>query len=538
MFLKRTRVRSGNREYTYAQVVESYWDHGIPRHRVLLSLGRIDQVDPEMIARLAKSLAQLAPGVRVVDSAEEVHSSGARSCGHTWALTALWEALGLAGCLRGLVHGRRIRFDLEAAVRAMVLARLSFPGSERKVMAWLEGVELAGSKGLRLQHLYRALDVMAVEFPVVEAAYLGGLGRLVEVDASMCLLDTTSVSFEGEGPEGLAEYGYSRDKRPELRQMVLGMMTSREGLPLGHVVLPGSTVDVEALVEEVNVLRERLPLTRPVLVFDRGMISERRLGELIEDGWRYIAAARRRTKLAQAALAQSGRYKVVAKNLQVKEVQVRGGLAGERLMVCYNPLEAERDRREREGMVVKLREMVGSGKGVPKRLLRSVAARRFLKISGGTVTLDEARIEEQARYDGRWVLRTNTGLPPQEVAQRYKELWRIERAFRTLKSPLEIHPVYHWTERRVRAHVGICVLAYGMLRVVERLVEKAGLGMSGQDALRTLERMTVDEANIGGLGLRVRSDLTPEQERIFAALHVSPPPRVEPLVANRSPASG
>jgi len=157
MFLKRTRVRSGGRQYAYAQVVESYWDNGKPRHRVLLSLGRIDQVDPEMIVRLAKSLAQLAPGVTVVEGPEDVHAQGAKSCGHTWALTQLWEELGLGRCLRELVQGRRIRFDLEAAVRAMVLGRLSCPGSERKVLAWREGVELAGSETLRLQHLYRTL---------------------------------------------------------------------------------------------------------------------------------------------------------------------------------------------------------------------------------------------------------------------------------------------------------------------------------------------------------------------------------------------
>jgi len=474
--------------------------------------------------------------VTVVEGPEDVHAQGAKSCGHTWALTQLWEELGLGRYLRELVQGRRIRFDLEAAVRAMVLGRLSCPGSERKVMAWLEGVELAGSERLRLQHLYRTLDVLALRFPEVERAYLGGLGRLVEVDASLCLLDTTSVSFHGEGPEGLAELGYSRDKRPDLRQMVLGVMTSSEGLPLGHVVLPGSTVDVEALVAEVEVLRERLPVGRPVLVFDRGMVSEQQLRELALDGWKYIAAARLRTKLTRAALARPGRYRTVAENLQVKEVKVKGGRPGERLVVCHNPLEAERDRKERERMVQKLQAMAGSGKGVPKELLRSAAARRYLKISGGTVRLDETRVKADARYDGKWVVRTNTALPPQEIAQRYKGLWRIERAFRTLKSPLEIHPLYHWTERRVRAHVGVCVLAYGMLRVVERLVEKAGLPMSGQEALRKLERMTVDDANVGGLGLRVRSDLTPEQKSIFAALRTTPPPRVEPLVANCLPA--
>lgn len=533
MFIKHTRVRSGSHVYTYAQVVESYWDQGTPRHRVLLNLGRIDKLDTAKLARLVKSVAQLTSQVTVVDGEEAIHTEGGKTWGQTWALTALWEEMGLGQCVREIAAGRRIRFDLEAAVRAMVVARLSCPSSERKVMTWLDGVELMGSDGLQLQHLYRALDVLAEELPKLEAAYLGGLGRLVEVDASLCLLDTTSVSFEGKGPEGLAAYGYSRDKRPDLRQMVLGVVTSREGLPLGHVVLPGSTVDREALTAQVRVLRDRVPLPRPVLVFDRGMVSEQRLAELVAEGWEYIAAARLRTKQARAALAQAGRYQVVADNLHVKEVHLPGASAGERWIVCFNPEEAKRDREERERMVAKLEEMTGGRQGVPKRLLRSVAARRFLSIRGGTVSLDATRIAADARYDGKWVLRTHTGLPACEVAKRYKELWRIERAFRTLKSPLEIHPIYHWSERRVRAHVGVCVLAYGMLRLVELLVEKAKLGISGEETLRRLERMTVNKASIGDLALRIRSDLTVEQKQIFAALRVSPPVRVEHLVANR-----
>jgi hypothetical protein len=266
------------------------------------------------------------------------------------------------------------------------------------------------------------------------------------------------------------------------------------------------------------------------------MVSEGRLEELERWGFGYIAAARLRTKLAQATLGSPGRYRKVEENLWVKEVRGKGGLPLERLIVCLNPLAAERGRKERERMVQKLRGMAGPGEGISKRLLRSTAARRYLKVSGGTVQLDERRIAEDARYDGRWVLRTSTDLPPEEVALKYKALWRIERAFRTLKSPLEIHPVYHWTERRVRAHVGVCVLAYGMLRVVELLVEKAGLPMSGEEALGKLERVTVEQAKVGGLRFRLRPDLTPEQKAIFAALGVPEPPRVEPLVATPSSA--
>jgi len=524
MFLKRTRVRSGGQVYTYAQLVESYWDKGKPRHRVIANLGRLDRLDPESMARLVESLAGLTDRVAVVRGPGDVRSRGGKVYGSTWALERLWEKLGLGFWFRELARDRKISFDLDAAVRAMVFARLHAPSSERKVCEWLRTAHVEGAGGLSLHHLYRALDVLYHVWPRLEPKLLPALGQLVAVDASLCLFDTTSVYFEGDGPEGLAEFGYSRDRRPDKRQLVLGLMTTREGLPVGHLTLPGSTADLRSLEEAVRSLLGRVPATKPILVLDRGMVSEANLARLAEAGWQYIVGMKLRQHVARRALGRPGRYAKVCENLYVKEVAWENGPPGERLIVCYNPLEAKVDAEARRRMVSQLEEMAGDGDGIPRRLLRSGAARRYLKVEGGKVRLDRAKIREDARYDGKWVLRTNCELPPGQVAQHYKGLWRVERAFRTIKSPLEVHPVYHWTERRVRAHVAVCVLAYTLLRLIEMLCQQAGLQISGEEAVRKLSGITRNEIEVGPLAFWVRSELAPEHETIFRALHVPLPP--------------
>ncbi|NPV60990.1 MAG: IS1634 family transposase [Actinobacteria bacterium] len=523
MFLKRTRARSGGQVHTYAQIVESYWDKGKPRHRVIASLGRVDKLDPDSMARLVESLAGLTDRVAVVRGPDDVRSLGGKVYGSTWALDQLWEKVGIGFWIQELSRERKLSFDLDAALRAMVAARLHDPSSERKVCEWLKAAHVEGAGGLSLHHLYRALDLLYHIWPHLEPRLLPALGKLVAVDTSLCLFDTTSVYFEGDGPDGLSEFGYSRDRRPDRKQLLLGLLTTRDGLPVGHLTLPGSTSDVRSLEEAANSLLGRVPATKPILVLDRGMVSEANLARLADAGWQYIVGVRLRQHLARDALSRPGRYAKVSENLYVKEVSPKDGPSGERLIVCYNPLEAKADAEARMRMVSELRKMAGGR--IPKKLLKNQAARRYLKVEGGRVRLDEARIKEDRRYDGRWVLRTNSKLPAVEVARHYKGLWRIERAFRTLKSPLEVHPVYHWTERRVRAHVAVCVLAYTMLRLIEMLCEEAGLHISGEEALRKLSSISKNELEVGPLSFWVRSELTPEHDSIFRALRISPPPR-------------
>jgi len=536
MWVKLTRAKVAGQTRTYVQLVESYWDRGQPRHRVLASLGRADELDPDMVARLVESLGRLTDRVAVVSGPEDIQSRGGKVYGSTYVLEELWRQLGLDRLWREATRGRKFRFDLEAAVRTLVLSRLHNPASERRTVNWLARAHVTGAEELTLHQLYRALDVFYHLWPRLEPELLPALGRLVALDASLCLFDATGVCFEGEGPPGLAEWGYSRDRRPDLKQFILGLLTTREGIPVGHVVLPGNTQDTESLRRAQQELLQRVPAAQPILVLDRGMVCAENLAALEASGCKYIVGMRLRWHKARQALARPGRYARVAENLYVKEVRAAEG--SERLIVCYNPLEARRDRENRARMVAQLQELAGKGEGIPRRLLRSAAARRCLALRGGTVQLDHERIRADALYDGKWVLATNESrdrLPASEVARHYKGLWRVEHAVRTLRSPLETHPVFHWTERRVRAHLGIGVLAYTierratLLRSLELLLQGAGLNISAEAALEQLGRITRDEVRAGPVRFWVRSDLTPEQQALLRALGVPIPPKGERL---------
>jgi len=531
VWVKLTRSRSGKETRTYVQLVESYWDRGQPRHRVVASLGRADGLDPKMVARLVRSLGRLTDQVAVVGGPEDVHSQGGKVYGSTYLLEELWRRLNLDRLWREAAMGRKFQFDLETAVRALVLSRLHNPTSERQTATWLARAHVTGAGELTLHQLYRALDVFYRLWPRLEPRLLPEIGQLIALDGRVYLFDTTSVSFEGGGPPGLAERGYSRDRRPDLKQFILGLLTTREGMPIGHVVLPGGHLGTpDSLRRAQEELLGRVPAAQPIIVLDRGMISAENLRALEAGGYKYIVGVRLRRHKARRALARPGRYARVAENLYVKEVQMPAG--SERLIVCYNPLEARRDRESRASMVAQLQALVGKGEGIPRRLLRSASARRYLALRGGTVELDPERIRSDAVYDGKWVLATNVSrphLPASEVARHYKGLWRVEHAFRTLKSPLETHPIFHWTERRVRAHVGICVLAYTLLRCLELLLEQAGLDISGQGALELLSRITRDEVRAGPVQFWVRSDLRPEQQALLQALRVGLPPKGERL---------
>ncbi|REJ32344.1 MAG: IS1634 family transposase, partial [Bacillota bacterium] len=517
MFLKRTKVRSGKNVYTYLQLVESVWKDGRPTHRVVANLGREDKLDPAQIDRLVASLAAYGSGEVHLPASVTIHD--AREYGTVHVLNHLWRQFGCDDLVRSLARERSFSFDIEAAWRALVFARICAPGSERSVMRWLPGVYAPEFEGLQLQHLYRTLDFVAEVKDEFEREWLLRLTKTLCPDLRLVLFDTTSVYFEGAGPEGLAAYGYSRDKRSDLPQIVLGLFTTDEGYPLTHVVFPGNAIDLSVFREAMADLRGKLPISEIVMVMDRGMVSEANLRMLDELGIPYIVGARLRQLATREVLKTAGRYRVVAENLQVKDVR-RDGV---RYVICYNPQEAERDQAERASMVAYLEERLRGGL---KAFVKNPAAKRYLKVRGEQITLDQARIRDDARYDGKWVLQTSTELDAAQVALAYKGLWQVERAFRTLKNPLEIRPVYHWTPRRVRAHVALCVHAYFFERLVENRISQARLDLEPGTVWDELRRIRATDLQLGFKRLMHCTTLTDTQRRLLQALEVPEPERI------------
>ena len=256
----------------------------------------------------------------------------------------------------------------------------------------------------------------------------------------LVFFDTTSIYFEGQGGETIGQRGHSKDHRPDLKQMIVGAVLDGQGRPICCELWPGNTADVTTLIPVVDRLRSRFGVTKVCIVADRGMISKETIEELEKEerGWQYILGARMRSQneVKDEVLARAGRYRVVHPErqtsedpapLKVKEVRVEG----RRYIVCLNEDEARKDAADREAIVASLQEKLRSGE---KSLVGNKGYRRYLSPTGSDhFQIDEAKIKEEARYDGKWVLRTNTDLDTAEVALQFKRLWMVEAWFRRLR---------------------------------------------------------------------------------------------------------
>ncbi len=371
----------------------------------------------------------------MLERARQIRARQAKTWGPVLIFRRPWEQLGLAAMLGRLVEGAAARTDFEEAAFAMVLNRLLDPMSKLRVSDWVRTIYRPEWERLELNHFYRALDFLSEHKTELEQGLYDQVRDLFNLELDLVLWDATTTYFEGRAAEGLAEYGFSKDKQPDRVQIMVGVLVSGDGFPIAHEVFPGNTAEVDTFRHVIGKVKQEFHPRRVILVADRGMVSGELLRELEGSNLEYIVGVRmRKLKAAREVLSRAGRYREVSLNLKVKEVVH----AGVRYLVCLNPEERERDRLVREAAVARLREKLAAGE--VKQLIGNRAYRRYLRIDGAGVSVDGRVLEEESRYDGKWVLRTNSSLAADEVAQAYKSLWQVEHAFRELKSGLDLRP--------------------------------------------------------------------------------------------------
>jgi len=292
---------------------------------------------------------------------------------------------------------------------------------------------------------------------IEEAMFLHNRHLFSSLD--LVFFDTTSIYFEGAGGRTIGRRGFSKDHRPDLKQMVVGVVLDERGMPLCCEMWPGNTTDVKALLPVVERIRRRFQAARFCVVADRGMISQETLNvlEAPDNKIPYILGTRMRKvkEVSKEVLSRAGRFKEVRPEgkcskdpspLKVKEVW----LGENRYIVCLNSRQARKDKADRRAILESLKEQLKSG---PKSLIGNKGYRKYLKVERDSVTIDMNKVKEEARFDGKWVLRTNTTLSADKAALKYKELWQVEYAFRDMKSLLETRPIYHQRDDAVRGHV-------------------------------------------------------------------------------------
>ena len=565
MYLRRTqRRRKDGSVVGYLGLAHNRRVDGVTRAEVLLNLGREDELDVDALRRLAASITRFADG----DGAEQPLGSDAgegdgggdlevassQALGGVWLLDALWRRLGIDEALAGVLGARRFGTDIERVLFAMVSNRALDPCSKRACSEWArEDVAITGLDAIDEDHCYRAMDLLVdadTEGKVQEAVFFA-CADLLNLEVDLLFFDTTSTYFERDEPDPAGEhgeaafraYGHSKDHRPDLPQVIIGLAVTREGIPVRVWVWPGNTNDMSVLQEVKDDMRG-WRLGRVVTVVDRGFSSDENLRYLTRAGGHWIAGERMRDGApdAQAALSRPGRYQQVRDNLRVKEVRVGDGDASKRFIVCHNPGEADRDKQTRDDTITRLQAeltRITAARAKAKTAKASAAHHRaecalrdhvtlgryVRQTKTGRLQVDRARIKAEERLDGKYLLSTSDpDLSAEDVALGYKNLLEAERGFRDLKSTLELRPVFHRVERRIRAHVLLCWLALLLIRVAERQTNQTWRRIALE--LQRLHLVTLT----GPTGSAQHTTaLTTAQREILTALRVDPPPRVTAL---------
>jgi hypothetical protein len=542
---------SGTR--SYLQIVENRWEEGRPRQRVIATLGRPDQLQQSgQLDALLASGARLAQSVLLLSSHTkgQVPTITTRRIGPALVFERLWQRTGCRHAVERLLEGRRFEFDVERAIFLTVLHRLFAPGSDRAADKWRTDYQVEGCDGLQLHHLYRAMAWLGEELPgdqqkdktpfaprcIKDRIEEGVFGHRRDLFSGLQLVffDTTSIHFEGEGGQDIGQRGFSKDRRPDLYQMVVGAVLDGQGRPICCEPWPGNTTDVKTLIPIVDRLRSRFGIGRVCVVADRGMISQETIAALEQDerGWQYILGARMRTQdeVKDEVLSRAGRSRVVHPKrvesddpspLKVKEVWVDE----RRYVVCLNEDEARKDAADRGAIVAALREQLRNG---DKSLVGNKGYRRYL--GGGDsphFEIDEAKLAEGARYDGKWVLRTNTELDTAEVALQYKRLWTVEHWFRSCKSLLQTRPIHHKCDETIRGHVFCSFLALVLRQELQARLRAQGHEFEWADVIGDLDRFQVVEVEQDEKRFLLRSEVQGTCGKAFQAVGVALPPTVQ-----------
>jgi hypothetical protein len=457
----------------------------------------------------------------------------------------LWQESGCRAVVEDLLAGRRFEFAVERAVFLTVLHRLVVSGSDRACEHWREDYRIDGVDDLGLHHLYRAMAWLGEELPESEQAVhtlaprcikdlveeqLFGRRRDLFSELSVVFMDTTTLYFEGRGGDTLGQKGHSKDYRPHLNQMVVGIIVDQNGRPVCSEMWPGNTTDVTTLIPVIDRLRRRFAIGRVCVVADRGMISAETIAGLEERGLEYILGVRERSskEVYEVVLndPKPSVSLVIARGRRPDtELEAKDVWIGERrYVVCRNLNEAKRDAEVRAAVLRSLRKSLRGG---DKALVGNSAYRRYLKTPDDKhFEIDEKRVAEDARYDGLYVLRTNMRLDALAVMLRYRELLKVEDIFRTAKSILDTRPIYHQTDEAIRGHVFCSFLALVLRKVLEDRLAAAHLKPEWGALIRQLDRLQEIETEQDDKHFVLRTPVTGDVGRVFQAVGVALPPNI------------
>lgn len=535
-------------ERTYLQIVENERRGEKVVQHVKMTLGRLDLLEESgQLDSLLRSGLRFSNQLHILDA----HAKGAttttstRKIGPALLFERLWTECGIATVIKSLLVKRGFQFPLERVIFTVVLHRLFAPGSDRAAEKWMDGHAIAGiDTVIYLQHFYRTMGWLGESLPAKNQLHatpfmwrankdlieegLFALRRDLFTSLHIVFFDTTSLHFEGKGGTHLGHRGYSKNKRSDLNQIVVGVVLDDNGNPICSEVMPGNTTDVKTLIPIAERLKNQFGVGRICVVADRGMISKKTIDELEQMGWDYILGVRMHKviEVRDMVLTDQGDYdemyppRVLSHDpapLEVKEVRVDDN----RYIVCRNEEQVRKDRFDREAIITALRQQLKQG---DKSLVGNRGYRRYLKSAKGHFELDEDKILQEEQYDGKWILRTNTEIDKKDVALKYKQLLQVEDIFRTMKSILDTRPVFHKSDDNISGHVFCSFLALVLRKALRDRIEAKGWKLEWADIIRDVDKIQEVTVEHQGKSFIIRTEATGVAGKAFQAVGVALPP--------------
>ena len=527
MYLKEIVQKSKNGvQRKYAQFVESVRTEKGPRQKILVNLGRIDsQSGRKMLELLAISLVEIIDRLHILDVAKDVEGKESKEMGCSLVFKKLDEQLGIKKILKKSFKNIKTDFSVEDALFNLILNRLSSPSSKNATTEWQQNQYDINEYDTH--QYYRAMDHLHANKEEIEDQLFQTMksqSKSSGKDLSVALFDTTSVVYYGEGDEeeSLLKHGFSKARRSDLKQIVVGLAMTKDGVPISHEVFSGNTNDQTCFKETLHKFSRKYNERSVTFVGDRGLINGKNIDSLVSSGFRYILGFKMRSipKNERSDIFANKKWKPITKELDYRDINYKG----QRLVVYYNKERAIKDRFKREELLTRIQEKIKN------RTILTVVSnanyKKFLKIEGKKPSLDIEKIDADALYDGIFILTTNTKFTPGEIVSRYRDLRQCESGFRTLKSELDLQPLFHRKERRIRSHVFICFIALILKTMLLKKMRAIDKEASYSKTLGELKKIQAMYLRVYKTNLIVRSEIKEHAKTAFRALGMAFPRKV------------
>ncbi|MCB4205598.1 IS1634 family transposase [Deferribacterales bacterium Es71-Z0220] len=535
MYLKKTR----SKQYTYLQVVESYRDdNGVPRHKVLFNLGRLDilKKDPSFATVIDKIREEISESTK--PEFEDISDADVLNWGYK-IYEKLWKMFELDKTLDDIQKNGKAKFDLKSSCFRMVIEHLLEPKSKLGVYANQD--RYYNIPTVELQHFYRSLDILSEHKELLEDKLFYKNFSVFNLKVDIVFYDVTTFYFESVRSDSLREFGFSKDGKFNEVQIVFGLLVDMEGRPIGYELFPGNTFEGKTLEKALFKLNERFNLNKVIIVADRGLNSKINLKLIKDNGFDYIVASRLKSLPSdiQSEIFMDEGYNFIKsdeedifkyKSIDYKnKVSLGNGsvaVLDEKLIVTYSSKRSKKDKADRQRLIDKANHLLENESLIKSSFKRG--GKKFLKEESSNkekcYKLDEAAIEKDERFDGYYGIQTSeTNLSEIDVIDAYHNLWKIEESFRIMKSKLEVRPIFHWTEKRIKGHFVVCFLAFLLERTLEHKLRTADIKASSRDVRSTINSMNFARFESKGQTYLLKTKFGSLGSHILRALRIPPP---------------